>query len=1431
MRFGKKGIGAVASITAAAALLTCLVPVALADNGGGGSGEGGGGDHGGPSQTADVHWIYKDSWPATLDGMKSALRDANVTLSSDLSDGANEYVDMNKTLSDAIDECRRSYTGEGNADCRMVAVGYARLGNGLFNGSYVSSNAKNRWEAQWRAEAKGDYTYQGQKYSTSTTWKDKLGTRSVDSLAQESINSNPNASFRVIVLAQNQPPVDYKLNVTTSHKQKTDMQVGSTDPVGDVIHADNGGSAIKETLNGTAIIHYENGPYLPAKSVSKPISFSSNGDTQLDDLASPKDFGMKYWAEGSYWIDIQVPKQGRMQAAVDTADRDPAESWKVSSVPPEPPVKKIEDGVSADRMTNRTTITYGTGRGGYEMRFRDVIEPNGVEYSVDNYRLIDRTDDNRDVSGEFEITWDKASNTVSAARSADKGEMPMDHVYEFSFDVTVSKPSDFQQVKDHAWGQWNHEPEADAGKKQFDTWRPNPDKSWIRLNAKGQWEAVIDPKETNRTGADDMTLLDGDRVASVVNGTIAKNLIQAPETLTLTDDWSAADYLFDADDKSKIRVYEADAGTDRESSVTDIANHGRDVTDQWTITMEGTTVTATAGQTYREGLKGLKTAKQVTLLIPGKAAYANGKGTGQVRDDFGKQSSDELSFCTEPDGKALTNKGSQSVNTHTIPTNEPKICGYIPPVVKDVVGESSQGGDQASVDGKVVYPGQRVEYRLETQPHLPGNLAYPVGEVAVTDTYDEHLEVDKQTLEVTDLSTGRFIPKTEYETQWNDAQHAVRLVFSDGYVKTNWRNGANPRIIVRFEGTVAKDAPTDTKIGNQWALTLNNMITPSNKVWNEPPDFTPVKKDTQADPSISIDGKTALLGDRIYYRVTIDAKQTNQAYKVWRLGMTDDWDDEYLSLDAKHIEVTDTATGKDVTAKFNIAAIDGAAYVYARTADTKVPATGEIIKGDPQPRNLKEYAEKKTHDPLKEPAIDQSMLGTSYEVSLPMTVIKVTDGHIVKNKATQVVNDTRKDTNEVANPLKPVNPSKDVVVKVDGESIDKHSVYLNSLFLYRLDSSVLPAHRAYQKVTDWSITDPLDTEHDQYTGQWAVYAMRDLTEQGKVIARRGVKIAGSGFDAGMYGGELFTLAQDDKGVVTVTATQRMLDLVSGNDENEQAWTAFIQCKRVKTGEHIANRFDETLNGTSRPSNQVETHTPDMTPSLKIEKWDEASGWPTGDRDQVKDALAMQGDTRIVFTITNTSTTDPDTKQGAWYRTKDLNLKDQLVAGDGQVTDLEYPADWDTHILKPGESIEVRGVLKGVTDHHTDRVTVTGTPLVECVVSDPDPFDGKDETSTPDNAVTIDGMLVCPDTEVVSNTDDWNGYRTGLAHTGTAIQGVIAAAITLLAAGVGLVAARRFRRGNNAAGRHSGTTQPVDAEDADADAVETADSVPGGQSVV
>ncbi len=1315
-----------AALTAGALALGYLAPAAFAEGGGGGSG----GQV--PSQTADAHWIYKDSWPATLEGMKQAIRDSGTTLSSDLEDGSNQFVDMNAILADAISECKASYTGEGDAECRMVAVGYARLGNGVFSGSYVSSNARQRWESQWAAEGRGTYQYQGQSYTTGTTWTDRLGVRSVDSLVQDSINANPDASFRVVVLAKNQPPVDYPLTVTTSHRQQTDMQVGSTTPVGDTIHANNGGSSIKETLHGTAIVHYDGGPYTPTGSVSKPISFANSGDTVIDNLASPGDFGMDSWAEGTYWIDVQVPKQGSMQAAVDTTDRDPAETWKVSAVPPADPVKSIEEGVSADRMTNRTTITYGTGRGGYEMSFRDVIEPNGVDYTVDGFTLVDATDNDRDVSDEFEIGWDRASNTVSAVRSADKGMMPFDHEYVFGFDVTVSLPSDYQNISDHAWGKWNQLPEADAGEREFDTWRPNPDKSWIMLDADGKWQAVIDPDRTNQTGGDGKVFLDGDRVASVV--------------------------------------------------------------------------TATTKSSYLTGLKDLEKARQITMLVPGRANYANGAGAGQVRDDFGIEADDEITFCTAgKNGAELTNAGSQTINTHTVETNEPKVCGYVPSVAKDVVGESSQGGAQDSVDGKIVFPGQRLEYRLETQPHLPDSLTYTIVEVAVTDTYDEHFQPDKQTLEVTDLTTGKFIPKSQYRSEWNDANHAVRLVFADDYVRANWLAGANPRIIIRFEGVVAEDAPADTVVDNRWALTLNNSVTPSNKVWNDPPDFQPGKEDTQADPSISIDGKTALLGDRIYYRINLDAKQTNHAYKVWRLGMVDDWDDEYLELDENHITVTDKANGRDVTDRFNIQAIDGVAYVFAKTVDTEVPATGETIKGDPQPADLKIYAAlgDKDHDPLKDPAIDQSLLGTSYEVTLPMTVIKVTDDYVVTNTATQLVNDVRKDTNQVSNPLKPINPAKDVVVKVDGQSVDGKSIYLNSLFLYRLDSSTLPPDRAYPQVSDWSISDPLDTRYDKFTGQWAVYAACDLIKDGETLAERGERIAGSDFDASRFGGELFELATDERGVVTVRATKLMLGLVSADTEHEQAWTAFIQCQRIAVGGPVANQFTETINGVERPSNTVTTHTPDMTPRLTIEKWDDQSGWPDGDRDTVDEALNMNGsDTRIVFTITNASPTDPDTGDGPWFKASELSLTDQLVAGDGQIGEFEYPDDWQTLILKPGDSVEVKATLSGVSEHHTDRAIVTGVPLVQCVVSDPDPFDGKDEEKLPEDAVEIDGRTLCADTTVTSNTDDWNGYqpKDNLATTGTNIAGLIAVILVLALLGTGATAAIRLTRAN---GRHTG----------------------------
>lgn len=1398
-RAGRRAMSAIAGLVAAATLVSPLA--AYAADGGSGSGTGtdtGDGNAGGDGK---VSWIYKDSYGApTYETAVAALKAAGVSVMS----GAQSKSTITQAVTNANNECvTRSRThGDANPTCRLVGLGFVHTPDGSgdwYTGAHGSFNAKTWADAYKASGISGTtYYYQGVGYKTTDNFSD--GKTNIDSLAAREMGKAPIAMV-ALVLNQYEPPVDYKLTVTTN-QQSVAMKVGSTDAVHDTVHANRNGSGLDETLTATAILHYDGHPngYVAAKSAAKTFTMKNTGDTRTPDF-TPADLGMKHWQHGNYWFDVQVSKQGHMQAAVDTTDREAAETYTVPDVPPEKPAKKIEKGTSASRMVNRTTITSGTGRGGYEMTFKDTITPNGVNYEISGYRLIDLTDNGRDVSGEFAINWDKAANTVTAVRTADKGEMPLDHQYEFSFDVTVNKP-DFSKVQDTATVMWNRIEKSTDG-KEFKTWRPNPDKSWIK-KANGKWAAVVDPTRSNATGADTETFLDQSEVASVVNGTIASDLIQEPTKVQLKDDWADADYIFDATGKDKIRVYQKDIATETQTSANDIANTGKDVTDQFDIVLKGTVATATAKASYLKTLKGLKSARQITMLVPGKTNYADGKGAGQVRKDFGKAAGDELTFCANPGrDQQLTNAGSETVNDHEIATNEPYICGYVPPVKKDVVNEASQGGEQESVQGKIVFPGQKVEYQLTTHPKLPENLAYDVTDVAVTDVYDQYLTPDKQTLEVRDLSTGKTITKKQYTTKWDDESHAFVLVFDDEYVKANWGKGKDPSVLVRFEGTVSEKAPGDHKIGNEWALTLDNSITPSNRVLNVPcgDDCVPGKEDKSADMSVDIDGKTLLKGDTGNYVVTLNADKLKDttAYKVQRLGIVDDFDDEYLAIDQDKIEVLDSK-GKDVTARFNVQIKDGVAYAFAKTVDTEIPATGETVKGDPQPTDLKEYSARKL-DPLKDAYIDQNLLGQKYKVILPYTVVQVKDGYSVRNTAVQITNDHEEKTNEVSNELKPINPKKDVTIKVGGDSVDGQSVYLNRKFLYRLESSIIPANRAYPQVSQWKIVDKFDLGHDKYLDNWAVYAARDVYKDGKVIAAKGDMIGGKGFDSTAFGGDLFTASYQEDGTLTVEATSLYLQLVSADNGHEAGFVAYPQMERIHIGDRIENQFTEYYNEKVLPSNTVWTRTPDMTPSLHIEKYDVKSGEKLGDRDDVKDALNMGSDgIQIAFKITNTSKVDKTTGEGAIFRAADLKLTDRTVAGEGTVTDITYPQGWESIVLKPGQSVTVTGTLKGVTANgrHTDRAKVTGTPLTSCPVQGTDdPFgtgtaDATASASKTPRQVVIDGKTLCEDTKVDSNQDDWNGYRKSLAQTGASIALIALSAVVVLGGGAALLIASRRR---------------------------------------
>ncbi|RQP03995.1 MAG: hypothetical protein D1H97_20305, partial [Paracoccus sp. BP8] len=60
---------------------------------------------------------------------------------------------------------------------------------------------------------------------------------------------------------------------------------------------------------------------------------------------------------------------------------------------------------------------------------------------------------------------------------------------------------------------------------------------------------------------------------------------------------------------------------------------------------------------------------------------------------------------------------------------------------------------------------------------------------------------------------------------------------------------------------------------------------------------------------------------------------------------------------------------------------------------------------DPQPEDLAAYAEAAI-DPHKTPIIDQALLGHEYYVLLDTVVSKETDGYVIRNQATQNIQNT-----------------------------------------------------------------------------------------------------------------------------------------------------------------------------------------------------------------------------------------------------------------------------------------------------------------------------------------------------------------------------------------------------------------------------------------
>jgi adhesin isopeptide-forming family sspB-C2 type protein len=748
-----------------------------------------------------------------------------------------------------------------------------------------------------------------------------------------------------------------------------------------------------------------------------------------------------------------------------------------------------------------------------------------------------------------------------------------------------------------------------------------------------------------------------------------------------------------------------------------------------------------------------------------------------------------------------------------------------------------------NINGKDVRPGDVIQYQLVTKPTLTGDLGNPVTSLGGVDHYSEYehfTDEQKAQVIITDHKLG-ILPLADYTLTWDDDAHTMTFVLTGAGLKaiTQAYGETLPSFDVTLSATVDSDIPTGVSIDNRWSLLIDDDVIDSNIVTNPTNLPKPSKDVTKSQASsVSIDGKTFLVGQMGTYTVSLDGKDLQStAYPTLRFGMVDTPDTEHLQIHDTSLTVT-APDGSDVTEKFN-AYWDGKSfYVAAKLHDTTIPATGKTIKSTAASKtgvvyrpnsvvtDIPSYLAETSLDPLESASIDPSLPGGTYEVSFDFTVVKAGD---IANKAVEVFNGSRTETNTVTNKVADIDPEKDVVVNVGDPSIDGKSVYLNHLALYKLSSSTLPADRVEPVVTHWSITDELDPTYDTFTGQWAVYARSAFSVNG-VQVTAGQKVAGSGFDSSQFGGDLFTASYDTAtNVFTVSATQAYLDVASADSGGQLGWDAYLQFKRIKVSDHVPDQFTEHLgfrtadcpaspvggdnagddvtydptcsDAHDTPSNEVWTRTPDQTPSMSIVKWDSAAGddEQSGDRDEPEQALAVGDGDIVTVHITVTNTGKSPLAQFATV--------DQTVAGVGSVTDWVYPAGYETLVLQPGQSFDIYGTLHGLPpdSHHTDRADVTAKPVIPCVVDgegqlgdDEAATDNASDAGTSDSADAI--SQTCYDTPI-EQTDDWNSVSEPvntvsqpadpLAVTGAGGSLVIVAlSVVFSGCGAGMLALRR-----------------------------------------
>lgn len=699
-RVGRKAAATAALMAFAGAALVGANP-AFADNGGSGGTTGG---NLGAAGNLGIRYAFFDDAVANPQGGQALVSQGwgqdSINWFMDKAGISGTYmanqfqISCGEALNEAI--ARGQAAGGSNVTARVVGIMYAT--NNGNNGGAAARSAQYFYDKaeEWRTDGyPGMYNRSaeiaGFIYNLAQTGVGKASGLPNDgnaygepyvSTACVAVNSE-----EPVGISAPPPPPTYDLTVTTDHAS-TVTEAGSTVPVYDTIHASRGDKGADENVDAEVVLTYE-GPE-GNKSVTKTASIANNGDTKSPEF-TPADFGWTSWpatGEGkSFWFDVKVAKQGNMNEAVDTADREASESWAVK---PKNPVKVLTNGETGSGLTEKdvlaanmfynTNITAHSNGYASQLTITDtvntadvvigdketdnpdrvqVLGPNGQRVKADV--TIDRSVEGKVViSGTVKDIVDQGNYTLmvptyTKATGAD---------YRIPDDSKVC----YTEAQDHCLTGNS----AETGKVT-----PDPDKVWTADEA--QARTTADPERTNQKGVDQKTFLPGDKVSAVVNDHIAAYLQYGLEEYSITDDWSDGLTYVTMDGAPKVYF------------------QGQDVTDLFEITND-TAKGVTTAKAKPEFL-----AKTARLTEPGEVKLVI---SGQFRRDYD----------TDGQNKQLINKGSVTWNNESKATNEPPIFTVTPKPAIDVekftLSEGLEAGDRDEADNALTLASAKDETQI-----------------------------------------------------------------------------------------------------------------------------------------------------------------------------------------------------------------------------------------------------------------------------------------------------------------------------------------------------------------------------------------------------------------------------------------------------------------------------------------------------------------------------------------------------------------------------------------------------------------------------------------------------------------------------------------------------------------------------------------------